>query len=639
MFFKSKTNDRRYFKRRSGDRKNKFLGWATRFFALIGLSISASLILMGISLSGLQHKVEPLPDNIVLFHHFDHAVLETQPDPSLTTGFATGNLPTVRNLIRALDEGAKDPRVSGFIARLHGVQMNLSHIQELDAAIARFRESGRFAYVFGEEYGGMGGNMVPYRFATAFDSIWLQPVGNVSISGLAAETPFVRDLLDKLGIKAQMFRRGAYKSMPESGTENQMTEPHREMMEWVVGDLYDQLAGSIATNRDIDRATLDNLVTQSPFNADAALEAKLVDRVDYIDKLVEEARARAGGEAETISLMDYFARSGSGEKQGLGAQISQQQQKSDDTPQIALIYGNGAVMPGDDSQSTSAEFYTFLGGPVMSARKIFGAFDQAIKNDNVKAIVFRVNSPGGSPSASESILHAIDRAREKGIPVIVSMGPLAASGGYWISAPATRIVASPATLTGSIGVFAGKVDISGLNEKLGINWETIARGKYAAMWSANRPFSADESAVLNRLLDDVYDDFLTRVAKGRKMSKQDVHKIAEGRVWTGRQARDIGLVDELGGLDTALDLARAEAGIAPDGDFRVQQYPRPLTALEQFMKIMREGLNAGDPMGAFMGHGAATPGQSILRGTLRPLAPYLIKPMDAAVMAPVTPVQ
>lgn len=634
--FKSKSSDRRYFKRRSSDRKNRVLAWLMRFFALIGISLTVSIFFLSFSLSGLQQRAEPLPQNIILFHHFDHAVVETQPEPSLALGFGT-NMPTVRNLIRALDEGAKDPRVSGFIARLHGVPMNLSHVQELQDAIARFRNSGRFAYIFAEEYGGMSGNMIPYRFATAFESVWMQPVGNVSVAGLAAETPFARDLLDKLGVSAQMQRRGDYKAMPESLTETGMTGPHRDMMQALIDDLYDQLVVSIAENRGMDRADFEALVARSPLTGQQALDAGLVDKIGYIDALVDEAKDRAGKGSETVSLMDYFRRSGVGEKQGLAATIGQKPKVQDDTPQIALIYGNGAVMPGNETQSASAGFYAFLGGPVMSARRVFGAFDQAIKNDNVKAIVFRVNSPGGSPSASESILHAVRRAREKGIPVIVSMGPMAASGGYWISAPATRIVASPSTLTGSIGVFAGKMELSGLNEKLGINWETIAKGKYAAMWSANAPFSTDENAVLDRMLDNVYDAFLTRVAEGRSMTKDDVRKIAEGRVWTGRMARDIGLVDELGGLDTALDLARAEAGIAPEGDFRVQQYPPPLTPIEQFYKLMREGFNAMGPIGLFGPQ--HSPASTAVRETLKPLAPYLIRPIDAATMAPLTPVQ
>jgi protease-4 len=349
-------------------------------------------------------------------------------------------------------------------------------------------------------------------------------------------------------------------------TENTLTEAHRESLEWLADSLDEQLREGLATARGIERDRIGDLIDGGPYAADEALEAKLVDRLSYQDEVIEQAHDLAGEGAEMVGLEAYAAAAGpSGEPAAT----------------IALIRGVGQIQEGESDRGP--------GGWVMGGDSTAKALADAIDDPEVEAILFRIDSGGGSAVASETIGRQVRRARDTGKPVIVSMGNAAASGGYWIAMDAASIVADPGTLTGSIGVLAGKPVLTELWHWLGVNWGHVQRGANADIWSTTQDFDAAGRERLENFLDRTYDAFTAGVARGRGMSQAEVEAIAEGRVWTGAQAKELGLVDELGGFSRALQIARETAGVGPEEPIELRPFPRPRGPLEEALDLL------GDP--------------------------------------------
>lgn len=577
--------------RRREDRfHRRVLAFFQRFLAIIGLAALICIVLIGITVSRFANFLpEPLPGRILLTYTFKQGLRETPGKPTLTQPLLRPPT-TLHEVIGALQRAESDPRVQGFVARLQDVDYSTAQVQELRAAVHSFRKAGKFAWIFGEGFGGFSPGMGDYYLAAAFDEIWLQPVGLVSITGVAAEVPFVRDLLDKVGVLPQFGHKGRYKSGPESLTHSEMTAPNREAMESLVSDLFGQMAAGIAADRKFEEAAFRGHVNGAPYSDAEALSRRLVDRVGYYDELLEAAKAKAGVKDEKpVALLGYLFNVKTTElDMGVSGFAHQYLKKADPAAatrnrrKIALIYGAGAIVPYKSSSGT-------FGESGMSADKITEAFAIARDDEDVAAIVFRVDSPGGSPQASETIRRAVIQAQKKGKPVVVSMGGYAASGGYWVATPADKIVAQPGTITGSIGVFGGKLALSPLWEKIGVNFTGIAEGENARMWSPNKPFSEAEFARFDAALGATYEAFLQRVAEGRKITRAEAEAVAEGRVWTGRQAKEKKLVDELGGLDRAVEIAKELAKIDPKEKALVEQFPPPKSALEQFMSLAAEG--------------------------------------------------
>lgn len=566
------------------------------FFVVAGVAATVCFVLLVMTLSKVVNYTPPaLPDRIVLSYKFRGNLVETVGKPSLSQPLLRPAT-TLREVTEALRDAAGDDRVKGFIAKLEDPRLNIAQVQELRDAVKAFRAGGpgggKFAWIYSDSFGGMGSGMGAYYLASAFDRIWLQPVGAVVINGLAAEVPFGKDLLDKVGVGAEFGHKGIYKSMPESLTRMGMSEPHREMMESLVGDLAAQIRAGIAEGRGMEEAGVRALIDASPFTDAAALEKKLVDRLGYYDEMVEEAKKQAGLEddKEIVNLTGYaFLSDDESLKNGMVG-FSTKMLRHTAPPgvyknkaKIALIYGVGDIVPR--ASRTHAGF----GEGGMAADKIVAAFRSAEEDEDVAAVVFRVDSPGGSPEAAESIRRAVVSMQKKGRPVIVSMGGYAASGGYWVATHADKIVAEPGTITGSIGVFGGKLDLSRLWGRIGVAWDSVSEGANARMWSMNKPFSEGEKARFEAMLGGIYDAFIARVAEGRKMTKEQAEAVAEGRVWTGAQAKEKGLVDELGGLDRAIGLAKVAAGLDPARHVPVLQFPPRKSALELFVSMAIEG--------------------------------------------------
>ncbi|MFN7114751.1 MAG: signal peptide peptidase SppA [Alphaproteobacteria bacterium] len=615
-----------------------------RFFFMIGIAMFISMVMLIMTMSRMMNYTpSSLPDEMVLTFVIKSDLVEVVGRPSLTQPLLRPAT-TLQDAVSALDLAAKDKRVKGLVVRIEDMSLSAAQLQELRDALLRFRMAGKRAYVYADTYGGFSGGMGDYYLAAAFDEIWLQPVGIVSLSGVSAEVPFVRDLLDKLGVETQFVHQGLYKSAPETLTERQMSAPHREMMQSIVSDLASQMMDGIAVTRGLSQADVRQLVEQSPFGEKEALRLKVVDRIGYFDEMVTHARRTLSSSlgsakgapkksapaenadattpeentaaapdadkpavnekdktpavaeeekpsAETIALLGY---SFVAETQALGkgvrgfmSKLTRREAPKAELSKkdkIALIYGSGEIVPFT-SRSQASPF----GASDMAADKIVQAFRSVQADDGVAAVIFRIDSPGGSPAASETIRRVIMETRRKGKPVVVSMSSSAASGGYWIAAPADKIIAQPGTLTGSIGVFGGKFVFSGLWEKLGVGWDSVSEGSNAQMWSSNRSFTPAQLQRFDDLMAETYEAFLDRVAEGRDMPRDKVRSLAEGRVYTGKQAKENGLIDDLGGIDVAVKHARALAKLKEDEDVPLVRFPPRKSTLEMFISLATEG--------------------------------------------------
>lgn len=523
-----------------------------------------------------------LPDKMVMYLQFDEAVDELQPEASFTAPFAP-SMPTVRELVAALDKAAADKRVQGVLARIDGGGFSLAHVQELRAAVKRFRDSGKFAYVYSPSYGDFGGGFGGYYFASAFEQIWMQPMGVVSITGLNAQVPYFGETLDKIGVETHFFQRKEYKTAYESVTNSEMSAENREMLQALINDMRGEMVTDISADRGMKNVQFERLVDKGLFTADAAGEAGLVTNVDYADVLVENIRTMVTGDPKSEDQVFVTPQQYLGDvkrKRENGESLRSAKAKKS---KVALVYAVGAIMPS----ATGAQAPLGV-GRVAAADEIAPAIYEAGEEEDIAAIILRIDSPGGSPTASESILRAIEKAKANGKQVIVSMGPTAASGGYWIAAYADRIFALPTTITGSIGVLGGKISAGEMFDKIGVNWDGVEWGKNSGIWSIHEPYTESEAAQMNLMLDSIYDGFLARVAKGRNMTIDEVDKIAKGRVWSGKRAQEVGLVDELGGLTEALNYTAQQLGGQSKDDLAIFIFPKPKTPLEQFLSLLGE---------------------------------------------------
>ncbi|MFL5265776.1 MAG: signal peptide peptidase SppA [Stellaceae bacterium] len=522
------------------------------FFAAIGLFAVLFVGAVLVVVAGLRPSVTPLPANIILTVDLTRDLPEgASEDPLLR--LIAGPKPTLRDVLDAIEVAGDDARVKVLLARVGDDELGLAKVQEVRDAVAAFRSKGKLAIAFADSFGEFGPGTRPYYLATAFDEIWLQPMGGVGLTGLYAESPFVKGTLDLLGVVPEFDHREEYKTAMNILTETKMTPPHREEVEALLSSVAGQIVRGIALGRKLSENEVREAIDRGPLLANEAVEAKLVDRLGYRDEVVTHAHARAGSGAELTGIATYLDRAGHPHRDG---------------PTVALIYGSGLVVRGSGAGNS------LTGSNVMAATEITRAFRAAVRDPSVRAILFRVDSPGGSAVASETIWREVLFARERGKPVIVSMGNIAGSGGYYVAAAADKIVAEPAALTGSIGVLAGKLVVADLLKKIGISTDSAQIGANAAMFSPIDDFSARAHARLQAFLDETYKGFKDHVAAGRHMTQEEVEAVAKGRVWSGEDAKARGLVDELGGYAVALRLAREAAKIPAEAPFTLTVFPR-----------------------------------------------------------------
>ena len=465
------------------------------------------------------------------------------------------------DVLDGLRRARTDDRVRALVVKVGGRGIGLARVQELRTAVQEFARAGKLTVAWAETFGDFSPGNVPYYLATAFDRIYLQPSGDVGLTGISMENWFYRGTLDKLGLDFQVGKRHEYKSAAERLTEHGFTGPAREAMERLAASIVEQITEAIGQRLEIPVREARALIDRGPFLADEALDARLVDVLGYRDEVYAEVRKEVGPDAYLLYLGRYQR------SRALAQRARKLPSPGEDL--VALIYATGPIRRGRSGRGPLAS--GSMGSDTMTA-----ALRAATADHRARAIVLRVNSPGGSYVASDSIWREVVRAREAGMPVVVSMGDVAASGGYFIAMAADAIVAEPGTITGSIGVLAGKPVLNGLLHRAGVSTDSVREGAHAEMFSTTHPFSEDEWSRVNTWLDRIYADFTGKVAAGRGMSVEQVHDIARGRVWAGADAADNGLVDELGGLATAAGLARQKAGLPDTTPLRVYPRVRPL---------------------------------------------------------------
>jgi protease-4 len=469
----------------------------------------------------------------------------------------------LQDILDGLRRARRDDRVRALVVKVGGGRIGLARMQELREAVGAFRESGKLTVAWSETFGEFTHGNVPYYLATAFDRIYLQPSGSVGLTGVAVEQLFLHDALAKAGVAFQSAKRHEYKSAADNLTERGFTGPTREAAERLAESVAEQIIAAIAERRGKTAEQARALLDRGPFLAEDALAEGLVDALAYRDEVYAEVRKEAGQEA----ILQYVAR------YQRSHTLAQRARKLPNPRErfVAVIYASGPIKQGRSGRSP-------LGGSSMGSDTVAAALRSATSDDRARAVLLRVNSPGGSAVASDTIWREVVRTRAAGKPVVVSMSDVAASGGYYISMAADVIVAQPGTLTGSIGVIAGKPVFEEAFGRLGITTDSVSVGRGATMFAPTHPFSEDEWQRINRWLDAIYRDFTGKVASGRRMTVEQVHEIARGRVWTGADAARNGLVDELGGMSAAAEIARRRAGLPADAPLRV--YPK-MTPLDQ----------------------------------------------------------
>ncbi|HEY8963395.1 MAG TPA: signal peptide peptidase SppA, partial [Alphaproteobacteria bacterium] len=479
----------------------------------------------------------------------------------------------------AITRAATDNRVTALAVQMGTGDYDWADVQELQSAIQVFKDSGKPTYVYADSYGDLYPGMAEYYLATAFDEIWMQPIGTVAITGFQVEVPYFKKTLERLGINPQIEKRGDYKTAPEPAMLEHMSEPQRETLHGILASMMTDFFDAVSKARGLPTDRVGQLIDGAPYTADEAKERMLIDVVGYQDELIQKLIPNADKrDQDLVNLIDYYDATSSDlmktvrQKDMPRLGESKLDKASKGKNAVALVYVTGMIVPGTAGDQGAFDSQSALADDIA-----WGIYDAA-EDDDVSAIVIRVDSPGGSPQASETIRRAIEVAKDHGKYVVVSMGSEAASGGYWIVVDADRIYAQPGTLTGSIGVFGGKPDLSEMWSKLDVNWDSVKLGANAGMWSPNHAYDEEGWAATGRIMDDIYASFIARVAKGRNFSDDVVEGMAGGRVWTGRQAKERGLIDELGGLDTALIDVANHMGVTRDelDIFVLPDQPNPL---------------------------------------------------------------
>jgi protease-4 len=567
------------------------------------------VILFGLAVSGNTAVRGADQPTATLAHIRLHGELDESPtadDPLF--GAASENFQSKLDRIR---KAQKDKSIDGLFLQLDGLEIGWGKLHELRGAVARVRQAGKKVYAYME-----AGDSKDYLLAIACDQVCLPESGWLMLTGMRAEVSFYKDLLDKIGVKADMLQMGSYKGTGEVLTQNHMSPQFRERLESVLDDHFDQdLVGLMVESRTKQKWTADQvkkLIDQGPYTAKAAAAAGLIDQVAYRDQFEKDLKkdfkadhlkvTKNYGQAkeEELDLSNPFA---------IFKLLKPPKKSTTSGPTIAVIYATGVIVTGKGGDG-------LLGGQAIGSTTMIEAIRQAENDKNVKAIVLRVDSPGGSALASDLIWNELRQSKK---PVIASMSDTAASGGYYISMTANKIFAEPGTLTGSIGVVGGKMVIGGLYDLIGLKTEVLARGANSGIFSSTTPFSESEKKAITGLMKDTYDQFVDKAIQGRaragkKFDKEEFLKLAEGRIWTGRQAKANGLVDELGTLDDAIAAAKSIGGLKKDVDVELLVLPKPRNFIDMLMESRSDtrlsSLRAGQvkgPMAAAVSISAALP--------------------------------
>ncbi|MFO8236033.1 MAG: signal peptide peptidase SppA [Bacteroidales bacterium] len=507
-----------------------------------------------------QDKPVEIEPNTVLKVELDNIIMDRSPKNPFEN-FDFQSLKPQKSLglneiLANIEKAGKDENIKGIYLELTAIPAGMATIEEIREALLEFKETGKFIIAYSDDY-----LQTSYYLASTADKIYVNPAGRVNLTGLNSQVMFFKDALDKLGVEPQIIRHGKFKSAIEPFTRKEMSDENRTQIMEYVSDLWNKMAEGIADQRRINIKNINGLTEELALeDADAALENNFIDGLKYKDEIFRELKDSSKtdkDDAQFVNLKQYNRVPKIKEHKGLAKD------------KIAVVYAMGSVIMGEGGEGT------------IGSDRISGAIREARKDSSIKAIVFRVNSGGGSALASEVIWRELKLAGETK-PVIASLGDVAASGGYYIVAPADTIVANPNTITGSIGVFGIIPNAKELmNDKLGIHVDVAKTHEHSDIGSPFRSLTASERQVIKNGIEDVYDTFVGRVADGRNMTKEEVDEIGQGRVWSGIDAKKIGLIDLLGGMNKAVDLASEKAKLKK---YRVVELPKLKDPFEQFMK-------------------------------------------------------
>lgn len=536
------------------------------FATLIGslLSFVFAILLFFIILtaivSGLQDpKVADVKANSILHLDLSYQIKERTTEDLFANlnVFASddANSLGLNDIIKNIRKAADDDKIKGIYLELGLMPNGLATIEAIRNELVKFKESGKFVIAYGEVV-----TQKAYYLASAADEVYINPVGYLELKGFSAQLTFFKNMLDRLEITAQVFYAGQFKSATEPFRYDHMSEPNRKQLTEYLTDVYGHFITKIAESRKLEYNSLDsivfNLAVRQP---EDAVKYKLVDGLIYYDELQGKLAAKTAKDKakdlEIVSLADYDNSPG--------------KKKDKTSDKIAVLYAEGNIVDGEGDEDN------------IGSARFLSALQDIREDDDIKALVIRINSGGGSALASEVMLREINLVKAKGIPIIVSMGDVAASGGYYIACYADTIVAQPNTITGSIGVFGLLPDMGGFfNNKLGITFDTVKVGQHSDFGTITRPLTAEEFSILQVGVDTIYLKFKRRVAEGRGMTVEYVDSVGQGRIWTGVQALKNGLVDVLGGMDVAMEIAKTNAGLKT---YEQVDYPKLKNPLQKLL--------------------------------------------------------
>jgi protease-4 len=527
------------------------LGFVLTFFFIF-------ILLAAIVGAASGDKEVSLENNSVLILTLDESINDRSNDnPFANFNFGSmsgGKQIGLNDILDNIGKAAADEHISGIFLDISSIPSGIASIEEIRNALIEFKKSGKFIYAYSEAF-----TQPSYYLASVADKIYLHPTGMAELKGLRSEVLFFKGTLDKLGVEPQVFRHGKFKSAVEPFIQDKLSDANREQIRSYIGSIWNHMVDGIAKSRKLSTSQVQDIASKMLVtNAPAAVEFKLVDELKYRDEVLEilqkKTEAKSIDDIEFVSINKMVDVKDTRDKSG--------------KDKIAIIFAEGEIVDGQgkEGQVGSIEFSK--------------AIRKARLDDKVKAVVLRINSPGGSALASETIWREV-MLTKKVKPVIASMGNVAASGGYYIAAPCDTIVASPNTITGSIGVFGLFFNAKQLVNNIGVTVDTVKTNPFADIMTSSRAVTAQESEVIQREVERIYDNFITRVSEGRKISKANVDSIAQGRVWSGADAKRIGLVDVFGGLDKAIEIAAKKAGLT---NYRIQELPYIEDPIQKFIK-------------------------------------------------------
>ena len=560
--------------------KQFFLTVLGVFTGLILFVVVIPVVLLTVAVASTAKPTTPA--NTVLELDLRDGISD-QPSTNPFAAFGGSGL-ALTQVVDGLHQAQGDASVKAVLIRLPEGGMTPAVADELRQAVHRFRASGKPVFAHSQGFAPTGAVMSTYMVGASASELWMQNTAGFQATGFSADSLFLGRAFQKYGVKADFEQRYEYKNAVNEYTQSDYTGPHREAMTAWMTSIYDSALSQAARDRKTTAPALRTLIEAGPYTAEQALANRLIDKVGQVEEAETAAKSRAGKGAEIVEFGEYLSQKA--ERTGSGRSA------------IAIVGGEGAIVTGRGGAGS------FGGGSSIHSDDTAEAIYDAIGDRDVKAIVFRVSSPGGSPEASEQILAAVRAARAAGKPVVVSMGAYAASGGYWVSSQADWIVAQPTTLTGSIGVFGGKFVLADALGRFGVDMRGLTvGGEYADAFSPSQSFTPAQRAAFAGSMDRIYDDFIGRVATGRKLPVERVREIARGRVWTGAQALPLGLVDQLGGLTEAVAKARELARIPADQSVRFKRFPKeksPWEAISEMFGVQTEAARALVMLGGVM---------------------------------------